>query len=165
MPYTLHNSVLVYFPDSISERTFSLKLSLYFLIVLLSFNIFTRYCVDIFQDGTVFPSSPITHYLSLLFTIHYSKFEIRYWIFINTCSRKLPHKPLEPQPFLPRLCQVFQTLAGLFHPVSQSLLLNGLRPMLSMSFHPYIRRTDSSGRTDSPSPLHPISFWKKRQRA
>ena len=28
------------FPDSISERTFSLKLSLYFLIVLLSFNIF-----------------------------------------------------------------------------------------------------------------------------
>ncbi len=29
-------------------------------------------------------------------------------------SRKLPHIPLEPQPFLPRLCQVFQTLAGLF---------------------------------------------------
>ena len=34
-----------------------------------------------------------------------------------TRFRKLPHKPLEPQPFLHRLCQVLHTLAGL----SQSL--------------------------------------------
>ncbi len=36
--------------------------------------------------------------------------------FIITRSRNLTHMPLEPQPFLHRLCQVLHTLAGLFQP-------------------------------------------------
>jgi|GEM_PF-4417060 len=54
---------------------------------------------------------------SLLFAIAHeitslsSVFDIHYYSFIR--FRKLPHKSLEPQPFLPRPCQVFQTLAGL----------------------------------------------------
>jgi len=69
---------------------------------------------------TDFSLSFITHYsyyLSLLFTIHHSKFSLRnafgrYWIFIITCSRKLQHKPPEPQPFLPGPCPAFAYYGG-----------------------------------------------------
>ncbi len=39
----------------------------------------------------VFPSSPITHYLSLLFTIHYSKFDIGYSLILVPASYHTNH--------------------------------------------------------------------------